>query len=158
MIILYRKKSRDSLKIHLNSHTFFSYLFKLIFFNSFNPSLTVPLTFFIVTALAIEKLGLTSFAWVLYAVVDRVWCRKIVSTIMPKKIILASEKGDIKDEKRKLDAQDDDDEEGRFVPSKVSFSVVTEIGKEEVDEEFRSASTTGTVVNPYIIKTATYSV
>jgi hypothetical protein len=120
--------------------------------------LPLPFTFFITTALAIEKLGLTSFAWVLYAVVDRVWCRKIKVTVIPKKIILASEKGDLENEKKIVDAHDDDDEEDHFVPSKVTFSVITEIGKEEVEEGFRSASTTGTVVNPYIIKTATYSV
>lgn len=122
---------------------------------TFNFSLTLPFKFFFTTALCIEKLGLTSFAWVLYAVVDRVWCRKIV-LVIPKKIIL--EKTEIRDEKRTIDVHDDDDEEDHFVPSKVSFSVITEIGKEEVEDEFRSASTTGTVVNQYIIKTATYSV
>lgn len=107
------------------------------------------------TALAIEKLGLTSFAWILYAVVDRVWCRKI-GVVMPKKII--TEKIDMKDDKKTIDVRDDNDEEDHFVPSAVSFAVITEIGKEEIEGEFRSASTTGTVINPYIIKTATYSV
>lgn len=120
-----------------------------------NYSHTPYFTYLLITALAIEKLGLTSFAWILYAVVDRVWCRKI-GGVIPKKVI--TEKIDMKDEKKTIDGRDDDDEEDHFVPSAVSFAVITEIGKEEIEGEFRSASTTGTVINPYIIKTATYSV
>ena len=65
-------------------------------------------------------------------------CRKIVKTIEKNEVVM--EKTDV------------------FVPSrKVSFSVITE-KENEVEEEYRSASTTGTTINPYIIRTPTYSV
>ena len=39
----------------------------------------------------------------------------------------------------------------------VSFSIITE-RENDIDDEYRSASTTGTTINPYIIRTPTYSV
>lgn len=89
------------------------------------------------TALCIEKLGLTSFSWVMYAVIEKLACVKLTHKII-------SEKNDSKGD--------------AFVPSKnIIFSVITE-KEADIEDEFRSASTTGTVVNPYIIKTPTYSV
>ena len=39
----------------------------------------------------------------------------------------------------------------------VSFSIITE-RENDIEDEYRSASTTGTTINPYIIRTPTYSV
>ena len=99
-----------------------------------------------------EKIGLTTFAWVLYTVIDRFCCRKNGKTSPPPNEM------DMKEDTRTIDLPDEEEEGDSIMPLPSSFSILTDINRDEIEDDFRSTSTTGTVINPYIIKTPTYSV
>ena len=110
--------------------------------------------FIAIAALCVEKLGITTFAWVLYTVIDRLCCGKKFksSSLTPDEI-------EMKDDTRTIDVPEGEDEdEDCITPLPSSFTILTDINRDEIEDDFRSTSTTGTVINPYIIKTPTYSV
>ena len=128
--------------IFLSFHCLFTVFFYLILLTHIrNHLFSIPILYHF-TALCIEKVGLTSFSWVLYAMIEKLACVKIVKAISEKS----------------QQNQQDNKNDSFVVARNISFSVITE-KENEIEDEFRSASTTGTtVINPYIIKTPTYSV
>jgi hypothetical protein len=99
----------------------------------------------------VEKIGLTTFAWVMYTVIDRFCCRKNGKTSPPPHEM------DMKEDTRTIDLPDEEEGDS-IMPLPSSFSILTDTNRDEIEDDFRSTSTTGTVINPYIIKTPTYSV
>ena len=128
--------------IFLSFYCLFTVFFYLILLTHIrNHLFSIPILYHF-TALCIEKVGLTSFSWVLYAMIEKLACVKIVKAISEKS----------------QQNQQDNKNDSFVVARNISFSVITE-KENEIEDEFRSASTTGTtVINPYIIKTPTYSV
>lgn len=93
-------------------------------------------------ALCIEKLGLTSFSWVLYTIIEK----------------LSGSKKEITKKKEIIEIKNEEIVYIKGHQSRnISFSIITE-KENDIEEEYRSASTTGTSINPYIIRTPTYSV
>ena len=69
-----------------------------------------------------------------------------------------NEKNEIKEENEKIEIKNEEIVYNKVHHSRnISFSIITE-KENDIDDEYRSASTTGTTINPYIIRTPTYSV
>lgn len=117
-------------------------------------------------ALCIEKLGLTSFSWILYNVIETLVCKKIetknngntpINFIKndDNKAVIHKNKNSHDDG---IKNNDNDGNNANYTISGKSFIIICEEDREETEEEFRSTGTTGTGANPYVIKTPTYSV